>query len=48
MSYFEDFVEDGTACMECGEILDDQPAGYLRRCTECGETTEKKKKKERR
>lgn len=44
MSYFEDFVEDGAACMDCGEILDDQPAGYIRRCTECRKLAQKKLK----
>lgn len=35
MSYFEDYVEDGLCCEECGEMIDGSEPGYVRKCEQC-------------
>ncbi len=45
MSYYDDFVDDGLACHECGQLLD-RPSKALALCQDCsGDTTKRKPKK---
>ena len=36
MSFYEDFVSDGSACFICGEYIDGKSPGHPRQCKECG------------
>lgn len=40
MSYFEDYVEDGLCCEICGELLDGDEPGFVRRCAACADSDE--------
>ena len=47
MSYFEDYVEDGLCCQQCGEVIDGKEPGFPRYCDFCAELNKPKPKKER-
>ena len=35
MSYFEDYIEDGLCCEQCGEFMGGDEPRYVRVCASC-------------
>ena len=35
MSYFEDYVEEGLCCVQCGEFMGGDEPGFARLCAGC-------------
>lgn len=40
MSFFEDYIQDGLVCPQCGELIDEDEPGYMRICAVCQEENE--------
>jgi len=40
MSFFEDYVQDGACCAECGVFIGDD-VGFIRYCSSCAAPTQK-------
>jgi hypothetical protein len=47
MSYFEDYIEGGLCCEQCGTFMGGDEPGYVRVCYGCAPKPEKPKRKKK-